>query len=131
MPDWAGEAREALWVRRSMATVPVGFVKENETLRNYFAVCKKAGHGRCVRSRTYVEGRSVGSGQPLGFLTAWLLYGSEASGSKEEHMQFIPSAAQRRECRNLAKNEWNYEAFHAREKVTEPGDSEPDVVPNR
>ena len=130
-PEWAPEAHGGLLVRESLEHDPVGFIKHNGALANFFAVCKVPGHGRCIRSRTYQQGRSQGSGHPLGFLSSWLLHGSAACATKEQHMRWVPSWEQRRNSRNCVKQEWNYLEFSEKEQATDPGDSEPEQVPSR
>ena len=41
----------------------------------FHSPCRQPNHGRCVMTRTALEGRAQGQGRPLGLLCAWLEHG--------------------------------------------------------
>ena len=50
----------------------------------FTATCGNEAHGRCVLTRSALEGRSPAQGRPLAFLCAWLEMGADLV-TKEEH----------------------------------------------
>ena len=118
------EARDVLHLRREHEDEALGGIKENASLQNFFSICRV--HPKCVRTKTYV-GQRAGGQNPLGYLGAWLLAGSQYA-DKNAHMKHRPTFQERRSARNLLKREGNYLAFVEKEAPREPNDSEPEVV---
>ena len=122
----AEEEHERLIVKNAAGDVR-GHIKENIGLGNFFALCRC--HRQCVKTRTYRPGGGRGAGFPLGLLSAWLL-SSDRFPSKSEHMAYKPSFQERREARNTIKAQHNYHLFVEKEPPTDPGQSEPEQIPN-
>ena len=117
-------------MRDSAGGSVIGHIKHNESLGNCFVVC--GAHAQCIRTRTLRTGRGAGAGAPLGFLAAWCKLQGQYH-SKSAHMAAgLPSFQARRSARDLLKAEHNYLEFVGLEqRIADPGDTEPEEVPQR
>ena len=83
----AVETEQARKIRAAAAALPAGTIKVTvpgcgllvfyEHLDSIQAQCKHSGHGDCRKQRTVLAGRRAGQGRCLGYLTEWLLSGSQ------------------------------------------------------
>ena len=112
-----------LVIQRAGEDQQAGYIKDNSSLGNCFAVCPL--HNDCVKSRTCHASRR-GGGHPLGYLAAWCL-NAPLFTSKQEHMKHRPSWEERKAARLVLKSQPNYEEFHNFEEGDGP--SEPELVP--
>eukprot|EP00971_Amphidinium_carterae_P050449 993618-Amphidinium_carterae.1 len=66
------------------AEVPGGRLAYYDNKGLFQASCSRAGHGRCVLTRSALPGRRPAQGRPLGLLVAWLGMGHTVA-TKEQH----------------------------------------------
>eukprot|EP00971_Amphidinium_carterae_P338162 6475368-Amphidinium_carterae.2 len=100
--------------------------------QGYFtATCQNPAHGRCVLTRSALEGRQPSQGRPLAFLTCWLRTGLLLD-SKSKHWDKAnwPSLQQRQTQRDLIQNAPGFESLLMLERCQRAGEGpEPDKCP--
>ena len=105
------------------ADVEGGRITFYATTNMYTAQCSNARHGRCVMSRTALQGRRQAQGRPLGLLAGWLAVGGSCA-TKQEHWaaESMPSLEQRQHWRNQLANAAGGEVLLAYERPRRDGE---------
>jgi hypothetical protein len=107
-------------------------LKYNRTNDEFYAVCPRADHGRCILTRSAHAGRTAAQGRPLGLLAAWVLAADDCE-TKEAHKRRTPTKEQRLAARRdlvQGGQEGLAQEFFGLERPQRDGeDSEPDRAP--